>query len=106
MYAIIDDSGKQYRVSEGQVVTVDKRSVSPGSAIEFDRVLLVSDGEKVLLGNPVLAQARVKARVEGEFKGKKLRVVHFRRRKGYRKETGHRQKFMKVRIQEIVFPKT
>jgi len=102
VYAIIDDRGTQYRLSEGETVTIARKRLSSGETIEFDRVLLVSKPEGVRIGSPYVPDAKVRGIVEKEVAGKKMRVIHFRRRKNYRKETGHRQKYISVKIQEII----
>ena len=102
MYAIIEDGGRQYRVSEGDTIEVDRRDLAEGQeTLEFDRVLMVGDGEKSVVGQPVVADAKVTARIEGEFKGEKIVVQHFRRRKDSRTRAGHRQKYLRVRITKI-----
>ena len=102
MYAIIVDGGHQYKVEEGQSLEIDFREVEPGSEITFDRVLAVSDGENFRLGQPLVAGAKVTANVVGESKGDKLVVQKFRRRKNMRRRTGHRQKYVAVKIAKIV----
>ena len=104
MYAIIEDSGRQLRVSEGDVVDVDLRGLPEGAKeVAFDRVLLVSDQGSVQVGTPLVAGAKVVAEVVAEqVKGEKLYVHKFRRRKGYRRKVGHRQKYLRVRVTKIV----
>ena len=102
MYAVIEDSGTQFRVSEGDVLNVDLRELGEGAKeIEFDRVLLVG-GEKTKVGTPLVKGAKVIAEVMNpEAKGPKIYVHHWRRRKASRTRTGHRQKYIRVRIKEI-----
>ncbi len=104
MYAVIEDSGQQFRVSEGDVVNVDIRDLAEGATeVTFDRILLVSNEGNVKIGEPLVAGAKVTAQVlDEELKGQKVFTVHFRRRKASRKRTGHRQKFMQVKITKIV----
>ncbi|HET6427334.1 MAG TPA: 50S ribosomal protein L21 [Phycisphaerae bacterium] len=104
MYAIIEDSGQQFKVSEGDVMNVDLRDLAEGAeSIEFDRVLLVADGEKVHVGTPLVSGAKVVAEVVGaKVAGPKLRVFKYKRRKGYHRNIGHRQKYTQVRITRIV----
>ena len=104
MYAIIEDSGTQIKVSEGDLVRIDLRPPSDvASPIEFARVLLISDGETATVGTPLVDGAKVIAEVvRAKVAGPKLRVFKFKRRKGYRKRAGHRQKYTEVRITEIV----
>jgi large subunit ribosomal protein L21 len=101
MYAIIAESGRQYKVEEGQIVEVDCRDVSAGDRIEFARVLAISSDEGVKIGKPVVDGASVSGEVLGTWKGPKLVVQKFRRRKTMRRKTGHRQFFVRVRIDSI-----
>lgn len=103
MYAIIADSGRQYKVEEGQEFEVDFReSVNPGDTITFDRVLLVSGGPAgVQLGEPTVTGASVTAEVLGAVTGEKITIQKFRRRKTYRRKTGHRQVHTRVRVNKI-----
>ena len=101
MYAIIEDSGQQFRVQEGDQIEVDLRPAEPGSTITFDRVMLVSGGKKTHIGKPLVEKASVTAEVVGEVKGPKLEVFKFKRRKKSRRHVGHRQKYLSVRISEI-----
>lgn len=103
MYAIIEDSGRQFKVSEGDVLRVDLREGEEKSAVEFDRVLLVADGGNVRVGTPTVSGAKVVAEVAHALvKGDKLRGFKYKRRKGYRRRFGHRQKYTEVRIIKIV----
>lgn len=101
MYAIFSDGGRQFKVSEGQVIDIDFREVAEGSEITFDRVLAVSTGDQFRLGQPVVAGASVVARVQGEVKGEKLTIQKMRRRKNMRRRTGHRQTYLRVEIIKI-----
>lgn len=102
MYAIVAHSGKQFRVQNGQILTVDFQSEhSVGDEIVFDRVLLVSGESGVQLGQPVVEGVTVAASVLGEALGDKIVVQKFRRRKTFRKKTGHRQQYTRVQIQRI-----
>ena len=102
MYAIIEEGGRQIKVEEGQQLRVDYREVSAGTEIAFDRVLAVRDETGLKLGRPTLAEASVTATVLGVEQGPKLVVQKFRRRKGYRRKTGHRQLYTAVRVEKIV----
>lgn len=104
MYAVIEDSGRQFRVSEGDVLNVDLRDLTDEpKQIEFDRVLLVSDEGDVRIGTPLLKGAKVTAEVlDAEAKGPKVHTYHWRRRKASRTKTGHRQKYVRVKITKIV----
>lgn len=101
MYAIITDGGRQYRVEEGQELDIDYREVSKGDSLKFDRVLAISGEGGLQLGTPSVANASVLAEVVGVQQGDKLIVQKFRRRKGYRRKTGHRQMHTRVRISKI-----
>lgn len=103
MYAIFEDGGRQYKVSTGDKVYVDRRDLPEDQeTIEFDRVLALGEGEDARIGQPFVDGAKVVARVDGEVKGEKLYIIKFKRRKGYRRRTGHRQKHLQVVISEIV----
>ena len=101
MYAVIEDSGTQMRVEEGQTLDVDCRDAEPGTTVTFDRVLLVSDEKGVRVGKPTVEGAQVTAEVIGPSKGPKLEVVKVRRRKNSRTHRGHRQKYLAVRVTSI-----
>jgi large subunit ribosomal protein L21 len=103
MYAVFEDGSRQYRVSEGDVVRVDYREVAVGSALEFDRVLLYQAADATLIGQPLVAGARVVAEVL-DHPSTKYVIQHFRRRKNYRRLKGHRQPYTEVRIRSIVAP--
>ena len=104
MYAVIEDSGQQFRVQEGDVLEVDLRDLAEDQTeIEFDRVLLISGDDGVNVGTPVVAGAKVLAEVvEPLVKGEKVFISQFRRRKDSRRRIGHRQKFTQVRVKKIV----
>ena len=101
MYAIIDDTGVQHKVAEGETITVDLKSAEPGSTLTFDRVLLVVDGEKITVGQPTIENAKVTATVVKMVKGTKIYVATFKRRKDSRRRIGHRQKYTEIRIDKI-----
>lgn len=102
MYAIIEDGGKQYRVEKGDTIYVEQREL-PKSAkkIEFDRVLMLGDGDKSKIGTPLVDGAKVTARLDAEIRAPKVDVVKFKRRKGYKRKQGHRQDLLKVTIDAI-----
>ena len=101
MEAVIATGGKQYRVAPGQVIKVERLGQAAGSSVEFDKVLLVSDGGQVTVEPTVLASARVTGEVLSERKSGKVLVVKFKRRKNYRRHRGHRQTLTAVRITKI-----
>jgi len=101
MYAVIKSGGKQYRVEKGQKLKLEKLAGEPGSPVELDQVLMLSDGDQVQLGSPVLAGHKVKATVLAHGRHKKVEIIKFRRRKHHQKRRGHRQDFTEVEITEI-----
>jgi large subunit ribosomal protein L21 len=104
VYAVIEDSGQQFQVQEGDVLEVDLRDLAEDQTeIEFDRVLLVSGDGNVSVGTPVVAGAKVLAEiVDPLVKGQKVFISQFRRRKDSRRRIGHRQKFIQVRVKKII----
>lgn len=103
MYAVIETGGKQYKVSEGDVIFIEKLDVAEGEAVTFDKVLVVADGENVTVGAPAVDGATVTAKVEKQGKAKKIYVFKMKRKKNYRRKKGHRQPFTKVTIEKINF---
>lgn len=101
MYAIIETGGKQYKVSEGDTIFVEKLGVEEGEAVTFDKVLVVADGEDVKVGAPLVEGAKVEAKVVKNGKAKKIYVFKMKRKKNYRRKKGHRQPFTKVEISKI-----
>lgn len=100
MYAVIKTGGKQYKVSEGDLVKVEKIAGAVGDTIELGEVLMVG-GEEVKIGTPLLPGAKVTARIVQQGKDKKVLVFHSKRRKGYRKTYGHRQPITRLQITGI-----
>ncbi|MDW7643935.1 MAG: 50S ribosomal protein L21 [Desulfuromonadales bacterium] len=100
MYAVIKTGGKQYKVSEGDLLKVEKLEGAVGDSIELTEVLMVG-GEEVKIGAPLLPGAKVKARIVEQDKDKKVLVFHSKRRKGYRKTYGHRQPITRLKITGI-----
>jgi large subunit ribosomal protein L21 len=101
MFAVIVSGGKQYRVQEGQTLKVEKLTAEAGAAVDFDRVLLVSNGDDVKVGAPVVEGAKVSAEVVSHGRGDKVKIIKFRRRKHHMKRQGHRQWFTEVKITGI-----
>ncbi|MGH9341705.1 MAG: 50S ribosomal protein L21 [Acidobacteriota bacterium] len=101
MYAIIQSGGKQYRVSQGDRIKVERLEGEVGNQVTFDEVLLVGGGNPVEVGNPVVSNARVMGTIVEQGKGDKVLVFKFKRRKMYRKLRGHRQLFTGIKIDEI-----
>ena len=102
MYAIVDIAGKQFKVTQDQLVYAPKLEGEEGASVEFDRVLLLDNDGKVEVGAPVLSGVKVSAKILGHVKGDKVIVFKKKRRKGFRKKNGHRQEFTQIQIGEIV----
>ena len=100
-YAIIRTGGKEYKVSEGEEILIEKLSGKKGDSVVFDQVLLLVDDKKIDIGQPLVEKARVKAKVLEQAKGEKIRVVKFRAKSRYRRVKGHRQKLTKIRIEKV-----
>jgi large subunit ribosomal protein L21 len=101
MYAVVETGGKQYRVTPGDTLEIERLGVEAGQPFTFDRVLLVNDDGKVMIGAPTVAQASVVADVLKHKRGQKTIAFKMKRRKGYHKTTGHRQELTVVKISEI-----
>ena len=101
MYAVIKTGGKQYRVSEGDTLRVERLPAEEGSAVELDQVLMVGEGSDVKLGAPFLAGGKVVATVKAHGRGEKIKIFKMRRRKHYRKHMGHRQDYTELQINTI-----
>ncbi len=101
MYAVIKTGGKQYRVSSGQKIKVEQLPAEVGSQVTLDKVLMVADGDKVSVGQPLVAGAKVQATVLAQGRGDKVRIFKLRRRKHYKKQQGHRQNYTEIQINEI-----
>ena len=101
MYAIIKTGGKQYKVSEGDEVIVEKLEVAEGDAVTFEEVLTIVDGENVKIGTPKVEGAKVSGKVVKNGKGPKIRIFKFKHKTNYRRRAGHRQPFTKVKIEKI-----
>ncbi|HBS26991.1 MAG TPA: 50S ribosomal protein L21 [Gammaproteobacteria bacterium] len=101
MYAVIATGGKQYRVSEGDVIRIEKLGVEDGDSVVFDKVLLVTDGDDVNVGTPYIEGGNVSGTVQSNGRAKKVEIIKFRRRKHHRKQMGHRQSFTEVEITGI-----
>ncbi|MCP5141368.1 MAG: 50S ribosomal protein L21 [Chromatiales bacterium] len=101
MHAVIVTGGKQYRVAEGDTLRVEKLPVNEGDTVEFDQVLMVSDGDNVTIGAPTIDGGKVTATVSGQGRADKITIIKFRRRKHYRRQAGHRQYYTEVKITGI-----
>ena len=104
IYAIIETGGKQYKVTPGQTIDVERLDVAEGGKIDLDRVLFIADGDKVTVGTPTVDGAKVIATSQGEGKGKKIIVLKYKPKVRYRKKTGHRQLYTRLVIDKIVGP--
>ena len=101
MYAIIESCGKQYKVAQGDVVFFEKLDTEEGNKISFDKIVLISDGKKVEIGNPYVKGAKVEGKVVENGKAKKILVYRYKAKKNERRTQGHRQPFTKVEITSI-----
>lgn len=105
IYALIETGGKQYKVAPGRVIQVERLPVEQGSQVELDKVLLVADEDKILVGNPLVKGAKVVAEALGEEKGEKLIVFKYKPKVRYRRKKGHRQLYTKLAIKQILLGK-
>ena len=101
MYAVVATGGKQYRVQEGDTLRIEKIPGEVGADVAFDKVLMVSDGDDVKVGQPVVENAVVNGTIVEQGKGRKILVFKYKRRKRYRRKQGHRQLFTAVKIGTI-----
>ncbi len=101
MYAIIETGGKQYRVQEGDVITVEKLDVEAGSKIELDKVLVLNNGTELKVGAPYVEGAKVVGEVVENGKGKKVIIFKYKAKKDYRKKQGHRQPYTMIKIESL-----
>ena len=104
IYAIVETGGKQYRVTQGQVLDVDRLEVDEGAMVELDRVLVVGEGDKVAVGTPTVEGAKVVATSQGDGRARKIIVFKYKPKVRYRRKTGHRQAYTRLAIDEIVAP--
>jgi large subunit ribosomal protein L21 len=105
MYVILRDGGKEYKVSEGDTLLIEKRDLKEGDTIEFDEVLLVRTDTDTVIGTPTVAGVKVTGEVQSpDVKGKKLLAVYFRRREQSRRKRGYRHHYTKVKIKQISLP--
>jgi large subunit ribosomal protein L21 len=101
MYAVIETGGKQYRVAPGQTIDVDTLAGEVGAAVEFDRVLALSNDSGFSVGD-ALSSARVRATITAHGRGDKVLVFKFKRKKQYKRTIGHRQAYTRIHVQEII----
>lgn len=101
MYAVIFSGGKQYRVSEGQVLKLEKLTAEAGQTVDFEKVLFIASGDQFKTGAPYLSNTKVTGEVVGHGRAKKVNIIKFRRRKHHMKRMGHRQDYTEVKITQI-----
>ena len=101
MYAVIQSGGKQYRVAQGDTLRVEKLGADEGATVELEKVLMVADGENVTVGKPFVEGGKVTATVKAHGRGKKVKIVKFKRRKHHLKRQGHRQWFTELEVTGI-----
>ncbi len=102
MYAIIETGGKQYRVEKNDVIDIELVDTAQDGKIEFAQVLFLNDGASLKIGAPYLAQSKVKAELVAEVKGPKVVAFKYKKRKGYRRKVGHRQRYSRIKITDII----
>ena len=101
MYAVIKSGGKQHRVEPGEVLRLEKLDATEGETVNFDRVMMIGEGENIQIGTPFVDGGAVTAEVVSHGRGEKITIIKMRRRKHYRRQAGHRQYFTEVKIKEI-----
>lgn len=101
MYAVIASGGKQYRVTAGDIIRIERLPVEEGASIDFDRVLMINDGEHIKIGTPFVEGGSVSGKVKSQGRHRKIEILKFQRRKQYRKQMGHRQTYTEVEITTI-----
>ena len=101
MYAVVKTGGKQYRVTQGEVLKVEKLDGNEGDSIELNDVLMIADGDNLKIGTPLVDGGKVTATIKSHGRGKKIEIMKFRRRKHHQKKTGHRQYYTELEITGI-----
>ena len=101
MYAVIESGGKQHRVEPGELLRLEKLNASEGETVNFDKVMMIGEGENIQIGTPFVDGGAVTAEVVSHGRGDKITIIKMRRRKHYRRQAGHRQSFTEVKIKEI-----
>lgn len=102
MYALVEVKGKQYKAEKGRTIAVDLFDNKPGDKVEFDKVLMVSGDKETKVGSPYVKGAKVTAVIEESFRGKKVIVYKYKRRKGFKKKQGHRQNYTTIKVEDII----
>jgi large subunit ribosomal protein L21 len=101
MYAVIKTGGKQHKVSEGDIISIEKINGSRGDTVSFNEILMISKDDDIKVGTPYLEGANVSGEIMEQTKGHKINVFKMKRRKGFKKKTGHRQKLTRMKIKAI-----
>ncbi|MEZ5558233.1 MAG: 50S ribosomal protein L21 [Pseudomonadales bacterium] len=101
MFAVFSSGGKQHRVTEGEILRIERLEAEPGQEVVFENVLMVADGDRVAVGQPYVEGGKVTAEVVTHDRGKKIRIIKFRRRQDYLRRQGHRQWYTEVKITGI-----
>lgn len=101
MFAIVETGGKQYKVTKGDIIRVEKLEVELGDKVKLEKVLMLSKGDEITVGNPLVEGASVTGKVVGSGKGKKINILKFKPKNGYRKRLGHRQPFTDLEITAV-----
>ena len=101
MYAVIESGGKQHRVEPGEVLQLEKLNIDAGDTVDFDKVMMIGEGDKVQIGAPYVDGGKVTAEVIKHGRGDKVTIIKMKRRKHYRRQAGHRQHYTEVKITDI-----
>ena len=101
MYAVIESGGKQHRVETGEVLQLEKMDIAEGETVDFDKVMMIGEGDKVKIGTPYVKGGKVTAKVLGHGRGDKITIIKMRRRKNYRRKQGHRQPYTQIKITSV-----
>ena len=101
MYAVISTGGKQHKVTQGEVLRVEKLDAEEGASVEIDKVLMIADGDKINIGTPLVEGGKVTVVVKSHGRGKKVEIMKFKRRKHHQKCTGHRQSYTEIEVTGI-----
>ena len=101
MYAVISTGGKQHKVTQGEVLRVEKLNAEEGASVELDKVLMIADGDKVNIGTPLVEGGKVTVVIKSHGRGKKVEIMKFKRRKHHQKCTGHRQSYTEIEVTGI-----
>lgn len=101
MYAVVSTGGKQYKVTQGEFLRVEKLDAEEGASVELDKVLMIADGDKVNIGTPLVKGGKVTVVVKSHGRGEKVTIMKFKRRKHHQKRTGHRQSYTEIEVTGI-----